>query len=54
MSDNIIICYNGVILLLSGSCIDFSMLSILIVEELDVLLGAGLQDQVITCKYSNE
>ena len=41
-------------LLSLGDCIDFSSLSILVVEELDVLLGAGLQDQVITCSHSNE
>ena len=37
-----------------GNCVDFSSLSILVVEESDVLLGAGLQDQVITCSHSNK
>lgn len=33
--------------------IDFSSLSILVVDELDVLLEAGLQDQVEACSHSN-
>ena len=40
-------------ILLLDDCIDFSSLSILVVEEFDVLLGAGLRDQVISCSHEN-